>query len=77
MNITIPQIKRMGDLAGAGLSDGAIAAVMNLDYGLEMSLNAARYYRRRYAFGPRTVQAPCKLTSSMQGNWGRASEGAV
>lgn len=51
MNLTVPQIKRLTALANAGLSDAAVAAVMHLDYGVEIRRDAVRYYRRSYG-GP-------------------------
>ena len=46
--ITAPHLCRLEDLARAGLSDRAVAAVLNLDHDLTLSRAQVRYYRLRY-----------------------------
>lgn len=46
--ITIVQLRRAEQLARVGLSDRAVACVLNLDEGLDLNRHQIRYYRRKY-----------------------------
>jgi hypothetical protein len=48
VSLTIPQIRRTCQLADAGLSDAAVAIVLKLDFEVDLSREAVRYYRRRH-----------------------------
>jgi hypothetical protein len=52
IKITVPLIKRMRALKGVGLSAGAVAAVIELDYGNRPSESTVRKYTR--GRGPQT-----------------------
>lgn len=45
--LTQPQIARAVQLARAGLSDGAVAIVLNLDMGLDIGPEQVRHHRLR------------------------------
>lgn len=69
VKITIPMLTRMVELRRAGLSFGAIAAVIRLDYGVAVTESKVRD-RLHYWTGARgTGNAPHGMSKDNSGNW--------
>jgi hypothetical protein len=71
-NVTVPQLRRMVVLRNAGLSYGAIAVVVNLDWGSSLNGSNVRYWLG--AYGPLAeeleARAPHGLSKDSSANWG-------
>jgi hypothetical protein len=71
IRLTIPQIRRLTDLARAGLSDSAVAVVLNLDYGLALTPGRVRGWRQRYAPDVRNSKHAPRLSVDHRENFVR------